>query len=149
MLKRIKLKDCAVTFSLLYYFQVFDSSSKLQPGLLVGNTGELGSFEECLKIYTATEYGPIRGQMCTLKVEPGPNLTRTILQIRNLPNSVRQHKILTQTQHTCQIIRPTIKCIPNLRINNIYTIAEFRANNKNSQIQYFMVSMSTGFLSSF
>ncbi|GLV32860.1 uncharacterized protein CBL_00433 [Carabus blaptoides fortunei] len=75
--------------------QMFDSSSKLQPGLIVGNTGELGSFEQCLNIYTATEYGPIRGQMCTLTIEPGPNLTKKILQIRNLPNN--SFEKITQT----------------------------------------------------
>lgn len=72
---------------------MFDASSKLQPGLLVGSTGEFGSFEECLQIFTSSNYGPIRGQMCTLKVIPGEKLTRSILKISNLPLQVSSYYI--------------------------------------------------------
>lgn len=69
---------------------MLDASSKLQPGVLSGNTGEFGSYDQCLQTHTLTEYGEIRGQMCAVDLIPGPRLSGHIIRIRGLPQNVKK-----------------------------------------------------------
>ncbi|EFA01530.2 Nose resistant to fluoxetine protein 6-like Protein [Tribolium castaneum] len=64
--------------------KMFDSSSKLQAGILEGNLFEFGAFQQCIQIYRDTNHGPIRGKFCSLKVKPDMNLLQKILEFRNV-----------------------------------------------------------------
>ena len=68
---------------------VFDSSSKLQAGILDGNLFEFGAFQQCLHIYKDSRYGPIRGKFCSLKIIPDVQLLKKILEFRNISSKVR------------------------------------------------------------
>ncbi|KAJ3658758.1 hypothetical protein Zmor_010479 [Zophobas morio] len=64
--------------------KMFDSSSKLQAGILDGNLFEFGAFQQCLHIYKDSRYGPIRGKFCSLKIIPDVQLLKKILEFRNI-----------------------------------------------------------------
>ncbi|KAJ8920095.1 hypothetical protein NQ315_011750, partial [Exocentrus adspersus] len=64
--------------------QMFDSSSKLQAGVLLGNLVDYGSFSQCLGIYKDTEQGPIYGKHCLLQLRLSKNLMRKILSYHNV-----------------------------------------------------------------
>ncbi|KAG5898778.1 hypothetical protein JTB14_010988 [Gonioctena quinquepunctata] len=64
--------------------QMFDSSSKLQGGILLGNLVDFGSFSQCLKIYHGSEFGPIYGKHCLLKMKPSIQLVKKVLTFRNV-----------------------------------------------------------------
>ncbi|CAH1370736.1 unnamed protein product, partial [Tenebrio molitor] len=64
--------------------QMFDSSSKLQSGILMGNLVEYGAFRQCLKIYKETENEPIRGKHCSFRIIPGEKILRTVMGFRNV-----------------------------------------------------------------
>ncbi|KAL1509152.1 hypothetical protein ABEB36_003936 [Hypothenemus hampei] len=64
--------------------KMFDSSSKIQSGILFGNLVEFGNFKQCISIHTDTIYGPINGKHCTLKVLPDHYLLKRILSYRNV-----------------------------------------------------------------
>lgn len=68
---------------------VLDASSKLQSGILSGNTGELGSYHQCLDVKGFTAYGSIFGKFCTVDIIPGPKLSRQILTLKNISSDVR------------------------------------------------------------
>ncbi|XP_044255130.1 nose resistant to fluoxetine protein 6-like [Tribolium madens] len=64
--------------------QMFDSSSKLQSGILMGNLVEYGAFKQCLRIYKATPNGPIRGKHCTFRIILGERILRTVMGFHNV-----------------------------------------------------------------
>ena len=45
-----------------FFFLVFDSSSKLQAGILSGNIANFGDFDQCLSI----KRGPVQGKYCQI-----------------------------------------------------------------------------------
>jgi hypothetical protein len=47
---------------------VFDSSTKIPEGLLVGNTVHLGNFDECLEVNVNEDWGSFKGQHCMASV---------------------------------------------------------------------------------
>ncbi|XP_015840383.2 nose resistant to fluoxetine protein 6 isoform X1 [Tribolium castaneum] len=59
---------------------MFDSSSKIQPGILLGNLFEFGSFKQCIQ----TRFGEIRGKHCSVKITPNLNLVKKILSFRSI-----------------------------------------------------------------
>ncbi|KAJ8945119.1 hypothetical protein NQ318_001584 [Aromia moschata] len=63
---------------------MFDSSSKLQGGVLLGNLMDFGSFSQCLQIYKNSVFGPIHGKHCVLKIKPSIPLMKKILSFRNV-----------------------------------------------------------------
>lgn len=67
---------------------MFDSSSKLQAGILEGNLFEFGAFQQCIQIYKETNYGPIRGKFCSLRIMPDMMLLEKILEFRNVSRKV-------------------------------------------------------------
>ncbi|XP_060531161.1 nose resistant to fluoxetine protein 6-like isoform X2 [Cylas formicarius] len=73
--------------------KMFDSSSKLQSGILYGNLFEFGSFRQCLEIDETTRFGSIAGKHCTLKVYPDTRLIKKILSYRNI--SERRWRIIS------------------------------------------------------
>ncbi|KAJ8977936.1 hypothetical protein NQ317_017404 [Molorchus minor] len=77
--------------------KMFDSSSKLQAGILLGNMMDFGSFSQCLQIYKNTEFGPIYGKHCLLKIKPSIQLIRTILKFRNITDK-RFEKVYTTVE---------------------------------------------------
>lgn len=68
---------------------MFDSSSKLQAGILEGNLVEFGAFQQCLQTFKISQYGIIRGKFCTIKIRPNIQLMQTILQFRNITKKVQ------------------------------------------------------------
>lgn len=79
---------------------MFDSSSKLQAGIFIGNLMEYGSFRQCIEIYANSNYGPIRGQHCTLKVTPNDDLIRYVMSYRNISRKVRVYRTDKQIMKT-------------------------------------------------
>lgn len=75
-------------YVLVFPFLVFDSSSKLQAGILLGNLVDYGSFSQCLKIYKDTEYGPIYGKHCLLRIHASKQLLQKILSFHNISEKV-------------------------------------------------------------
>lgn len=70
-------------------FLVFDSSSKFQSGIFVGDLMDFGSFKECVEIYKDLNSDVIRGQHCTLKISPDEELLYYVLTYRNISKLVR------------------------------------------------------------
>ncbi|XP_017786446.1 PREDICTED: nose resistant to fluoxetine protein 6-like [Nicrophorus vespilloides] len=67
--------------------QMFDSSSKLQSGILLGNLMDYGSFKECIYIKAYTEAGEINGKHCVIRIQPTENIVKKILGFRNITGS--------------------------------------------------------------
>ncbi|XP_044271288.1 nose resistant to fluoxetine protein 6-like [Tribolium madens] len=59
---------------------MFDSSSKIQPGILLGNLVEFGSYKQCIQI----RFDEIKGKHCLIKITPNLNLIKKILSFRNV-----------------------------------------------------------------
>lgn len=59
---------------------MFDSSAKIQPGILIGNLVEFGSFKQCIQI----EFNDITGKHCLIKITPNLGLIKKILSFRNV-----------------------------------------------------------------
>ncbi|XP_050298077.1 nose resistant to fluoxetine protein 6-like [Anthonomus grandis grandis] len=64
--------------------KMFDSSSKIQSGILYGNLFEFGNYKQCISIYSNSQFGPIRGKHCSLKVYPDTFLLKKILSYKNI-----------------------------------------------------------------
>ncbi|XP_074031574.1 nose resistant to fluoxetine protein 6 [Leptinotarsa decemlineata] len=79
--------------------QMFDSSSKLQGGILLGNLVDFGSFSQCIKIYQNTDFGPIYGKHCLLKIKPSVPLIKTVLAFRNVSEK-RFRKVYSMVEMT-------------------------------------------------
>lgn len=73
---------------------VFDSSSKLQSGILIGNLVEYGSFKQCLSIYKQTQAGSIRGKHCSFRIIPGEKILRAVTGFRNVSKKVKTSLLL-------------------------------------------------------
>nr|CAD7393863.1 unnamed protein product [Timema cristinae] len=68
--KHLRLyRDSLVSNMSSWALKMFDSSSKLQYGLLTGNIFNLGNFEECLSVNVPdAAHAPLRGQHCIVEV---------------------------------------------------------------------------------
>nr|CAD7433099.1 unnamed protein product [Timema monikensis] len=68
--KHLRLyRDSLVSNMSSWALKMFDSSSKLQYGLLTGNIFNLGNFEECLSVNVpGAAHAPLRGQHCIVEV---------------------------------------------------------------------------------
>ncbi|XP_030761631.1 nose resistant to fluoxetine protein 6-like [Sitophilus oryzae] len=69
--------------------KMVDASSKLQAGLLLGNLAEYGSYSQCLRIFTETEYGPLLGKHCFLKIWPSKKLILQVLKLNRIEDRER------------------------------------------------------------
>lgn len=58
---------------------MFDASSKIQPGILLGNLVEFGSFKQCVSLQSEVE-----GKHCLIKITPTLKLIKKILSFRNV-----------------------------------------------------------------
>lgn len=58
---------------------MFDASSKLQPGILLGNLVEFGSFKQCIDVQSE-----VHGKHCLIKITPTLKLIKKILSFRNV-----------------------------------------------------------------
>jgi hypothetical protein len=47
---------------------VFDSSTKIPEGVLMGNIAYLGNFDECLEVNVNEDWGSFKGQHCMATV---------------------------------------------------------------------------------
>jgi hypothetical protein len=59
-------------FTIFLFFPVWDSSAKIQTGLMTGNLNSLGNFDECISVKNISNHDTyFSGQHClaTLKVE--------------------------------------------------------------------------------
>ncbi|CAH0555457.1 unnamed protein product [Brassicogethes aeneus] len=89
--------------------KMFDSNSKLQSGILLGNLFEFGSFQQCLEIDEETESGQILGKHCRLKIKPSMSLMRNILGFRNVSDKrFEKVKILVEPQEVSWSV-----CVPH------------------------------------
>lgn len=65
------------------FFSVFDSWTKFQSGVLVGNRDDFGSFDQCLQFYHVsndTSIGSIQGQHCLIYYQATPNASTPEVQ---------------------------------------------------------------------
>lgn len=78
------------------YFSVIDANGKLGPGLLTGNSGHLGNFDECLEI-TKTDVG-FQGQHCVAEVfiEPRDSAHQIVQDVIDL---IQSHRIIRRTSN--------------------------------------------------
>ncbi|XP_066252625.1 nose resistant to fluoxetine protein 6-like [Euwallacea similis] len=61
--------------------KMFDSSSKLQTGILHGNLFDFGDYRQCISISQANLSGHLRGKHCTLKLHPDEFLLKKVLSL--------------------------------------------------------------------
>ncbi|XP_071057341.1 nose resistant to fluoxetine protein 6-like [Onthophagus taurus] len=64
--------------------KMFDSSSKLQPGIFSGNLMDFGDFSQCINIEANTCSGKIIGKHCSVKIVPTQNIIKKVLTFRNI-----------------------------------------------------------------
>lgn len=70
----LRSKLCFFFFFWLYFCKIFflvlDASSKLNPGLLVGNTYHFGNYDECLNLVQKNEKHKVNitGKYCGIKI---------------------------------------------------------------------------------
>lgn len=63
---------------------MFDATAKIQSGVLEGNTMQVGSYDECLKIDVVVNGSQINGQYCTTMVTTGTDQKPVGIRKQNL-----------------------------------------------------------------
>jgi hypothetical protein len=49
-------------------YTVFDSSTKIPEGVLMGTSSHLGNYDECLKVNVNEDWGSFKGQHCMASI---------------------------------------------------------------------------------
>jgi hypothetical protein len=62
------IKYCATMNNVQLCYAVFDSSTKIPEGVLMGTTAHLGNFDECLEVNVDEDWGSFKGQHCMASV---------------------------------------------------------------------------------
>lgn len=78
---------------------MFDSSSKLQAGILNGNLMDYGAFKQCISIQKYTQYGNLIGKHCSISLKPDKKLIWIILKFRNVSKKVRLKQKVERIQN--------------------------------------------------
>jgi hypothetical protein len=63
------IKYSATVNNVQLCYTVFDSSTKIPEGVLMGNTVHLGNFKECLQVNVNEDWGSFKGQHCMANVK--------------------------------------------------------------------------------
>ncbi|XP_066146785.1 nose resistant to fluoxetine protein 6-like [Euwallacea fornicatus] len=79
--------------------KMFDSSSKLQAGILHGNLFDFGDYRQCISISQVNLSRPLRGKHCTLKLHPDEFLLKKVLSFRGV-STKRWSKIKVFVQNS-------------------------------------------------
>ncbi|CAH0560293.1 unnamed protein product [Brassicogethes aeneus] len=91
--------------------KMFDSSSKIQAGILYGNLMDYGAFDQCLKIYHYQDgNGSIYGKFCTIHIQPDENLLKIISGFNNISDArfERAKKTVMEGNHLTWSV-----CVPH------------------------------------